>query len=216
MNRIAREQTLDLLDSATKGNNQDLYQIQRTLLQTKDVKARYADVQSQRAQMKPPKPPSPRQTRKAESIQFQEKTHRRNPDIPSILERPRQVSGTRKVPALVCARGVPFLRIKGRQPRNLSGVIRNKLETRWHRIEVRDRLQLEHLFAQDEDAWDRMTNATESCTWSEEIKRARDDVCTKIRESDQKNRALAENMWKVVLAERKAAKEEEEQRKVDI
>ena len=54
---------------------------------------------------------------------------------------------------MVNARGIPFLRLKKPQPKNLSGVIRAKLEKRWNRIVLRDRLQVDLLFAEDEEAW---------------------------------------------------------------
>lgn len=107
------------------------------------------------------------------------------------------------------------MRIKKPQPRNLSGVIRSKLEKRWNRIVARDRLTADLLFAKDEDAWDHLTNAREERTWSEEVKLALDDVYEKIRETDRRNRQLAENMWKVVLEERELAKKEDEQRKLE-
>ena len=119
------------------------------------------------------------------------------------------MSGKRRIPVLVNARGVPFLRIKKPQPRNLSGVIRRKLERRWHRIETRDRLQSELRFAMDEDAWDVLTYATESCTWAYAIESSLNDVQVKIQDSDRVNRELAERLWDIVLRERKLAVEEE-------
>jgi hypothetical protein len=164
----------------------------------------------------PPKPVSPRQARKEQTLRFEQETSRKHPDTLSILDRPQlSLNGKRKVPVLVNARGVPFLRIKKPQPRNLSGVIRNKLERRWNRIVARDRLTAELLFAKDEDAWDHLTNATEQPTWSEEVKLALDDVYEKVRETDRRNRQLAENMWKVVLEERELAKKEDGQRKLE-
>jgi hypothetical protein len=110
---------------------------------------------------------------------------------------------------------VPFLRIKKPQPRNLSGVIRSKLEKRWNRIVARDRLKVELLFAKDEDAWDHLTRATEQATWSEEIKLALDNVYEKIRGTDRQNRELAESMWSIVLEERELAKKEDEKRQLE-
>jgi len=201
-----------LLDSASKGNNQDADQISTILAQAKSIKEQFAA--QQRKKTPTEKPLSPLEARKLETLRSELETWERNPNTPSILNRPRPVSGRRQVPVLVNARGVPFLRIKKPQPKNLSGVIRNKLEKRWHRIEVRDRLQAELLFARDEDAWDRMTNTKDEGTWAEEHKLALEDVYGKIRKSDKKNRELAENMWKVVLKEREALEEEEKQRQV--
>jgi hypothetical protein len=164
----------------------------------------------------PPKPLSPRQARKEVTIRFEQETSRKHPEALSILNRPRlTLSGKRKIPVLVNARGVPFLRIKKPQPRNLSGVIRSKLEKRWNRIVARDRLKVELLFAKDEDAWDHLTRATEQATWSEEIKLALDNVYEKIRGTDRQNRELAESMWSIVLEERELAEKEDEKRQLE-
>ena len=80
---------------------------------------------------------------------------------------------------------------------------------------TRDRLNLELLFAKDEDAWDHLTRATEQATWSEEIKLALDNVYEKIRATDRQNQELAESMWKIVLEERELAKKEDENRQFD-
>lgn len=110
---------------------------------------------------------------------------------------------------LVNACGLPFLRIKKPQPLNVSGAIRGRLEKRQKRIERRDRLHAEVLFANDEDVWDDLTNNTEECTWSGEVKRSLDDTYAILEGSDRKSRELAENMWKIVLHEREKAKEED-------
>lgn len=126
------------------------------------------------------------------------------------------MSGRRRVPVLVSARGdVPFLRIKKPQPKNLSGVIRSKLDNRWKRIVRRDRLEEELLVAQDEDHWDSITGQKEPESWTTEIRNAHKEVIQKIKESDNKNRLLAEAMWNVVLAERELAAKEEKQREME-
>lgn len=167
--------------------------------------------QKQRAEeLERSRPPlSQKQARKAESIRFQEETRRRHPNTPSIFQYPQRPVTKRRVPVLVNARGVPFLRIKKPQPQNLSGTIRAILDKRWRRIEMRERLRTELLFAKDEDAWDRMTKNVEECKWTEEVEDALRDVCVKIDESDRKNRAVAEGMWRIVLTEREKVKEQE-------
>lgn len=113
---------------------------------------------------------------------------------------------------LVNARGIPFLRIKKPQPRNLSGFLRAKLEKRWHCIEVRDRLQSELLFAKDEDTWDRLTNAVEPCKWTDDVQQSLEMIFAKIANIDRTNKEMAEKMWQVVLKERELAAKEESQR----
>ncbi|KAJ5168269.1 uncharacterized protein N7482_003863 [Penicillium canariense] len=209
-------EALDLLDRASEGSQQDSGKLTAILAHTKTFKEQYAAKQRRMTELKLPKPVSPKQARKEQTMRFEQETSRKHPDALSILARPRSsLSGERKVPVLVNARGVPFLRIKKPQPRNLSGVIRTKLEKRWNRIVTRDRLHVELLFAKDEDAWDRLTNATEQSKWSEEVKLALDNVYEKIRETDRENRELAEKMWNVVLEERELAKKEQEQRQFE-
>ncbi|KAJ5640536.1 Ubiquitin-conjugating enzyme spm2 [Penicillium herquei] len=213
-NMLLRRQTLDLLDSANKGNKQDEQQIIKTLAAAKSRKEAYTAMQRDINKPKPPSPLSPRAARKQETILFEKQTQRRHPNTPSILSRPNlEISGKRHVPVLVNARGIPFLRLKKPQPKNLSGVIRAKLEKRWNRIVLRERLQTDLLFAKDEEAWDRITGITserESGTWSEAVKTALDSVRAKIIETDQQNREMAEKMWNIVLQERKLAEEEEQ------
>lgn len=136
-------------------------------------------------------------------------TARRHPDATPILSRPRPVvNGRRRVPVLVNARGVPFLRIKKPQPMNLSGVIRSKLDNRWKRVERRERLTDDSMLAEYEDLWDKLTVGREDVTWVKEVYDALKEVNTRIEDSDVKNKQLADDMWDVVLAERKLAEEE--------
>lgn len=136
-------------------------------------------------------------------------TARRHPDATPILSRPRPVvNGKRRVPVLVNARGVPFLRIKKPQPMNLSGAIRSKLDNRWKRVERRERLTDDSMLAEYEDLWDNLTVGREDVTWAKEVYDALKEVNTRIQESDVKNKQLADDMWDVVLAERKLAEEE--------
>ncbi|KAJ5659538.1 hypothetical protein N7507_005989 [Penicillium longicatenatum] len=211
-------QALDLLHSASKGNRQDENQITTILAQAKSIKERYSAIQREISQSKPPSPPKPlseRQIQRQKSIYHEKESWLRHPNAEPILLRPKaKVSGKRQVPVLVNARGVPFLRIKKPQPRNLSGVIRSKLEKRWHRIELRERLQVELLFAKDEDAWDHLTKTKtgDPTLWSASVKTSLDDVCQKIKQTDHDNREMSERMWQVVLEERELAAKEEKER----
>ncbi|EAW10638.1 LYR motif-containing protein [Aspergillus clavatus NRRL 1] len=209
-------EALDLLHSASHGNTQDAHRITKLLSESQSVKKQMVAEHSRLTAACAPKVLSKKTQRREESKQFQEMTARKHPDATPILSRPRpEVNGKRHIPVLVSARGVPFLRIKKPQPKNLSGVIRTKLDKRWRRIERRERLGLDLLFAKDEDHWDQLTlGRPETETWTQEVKNALDEVNMNIHESDKKNMELAEAMWQVVLAERKLAAEEEQQRSV--
>ena len=203
----------DLLHSACRGNQHDIDRMKTLMLESRHLKEKSASIQRALTAARPPKVVSPRQLKKEEAKRFQEMTARRHPDATPILSRPRPVvSGKRRIPVLVNARGIPFLRIKKPQPKFLSGIIRKKLQQRWKRIERRDALNYELLVARDEDLWDILTTRREPVTWFEAVDSSLKEVNRLIKESDYKNKELAEAMWKVVLAERKLAAEEESQR----
>ncbi|KAL4881551.1 hypothetical protein BJY04DRAFT_188325 [Aspergillus karnatakaensis] len=202
-------EALDLLHSATKGNKTSIRLISAILGEADSVKRRKQAVQDALAKARPVKEPSAKQRKIVENVRRQEMTAKRHPEAESILMRPRPaVSGRRRIPVLVNARGFPFLRIKKPQPKNLSGVLHSKLVRRQQFIDRRDRLEPEILFGHDEDKWDAMTTGSENTTWASEPTAALEDTRSWIKNSDKKKQALAEAMWKVVLAERDLAKKE--------
>lgn len=156
---------------------------------------------------------SPRIVRK-DKIRASNRITKAHPDVEPILSRPRPtVSGIRRVPALVSARGeVPFLRIKKPQPRILSLVIDNKLKRRWNWIVTRQRLDDELEMANAEDRWDAMMGETVEGSWRVPILESLREVKTKIRQSDEANAKLAGKMWEVVLKERELAEKEKNER----
>jgi hypothetical protein len=198
---VAVWQALDLL-SSSHTNQHDAHQITTLIAQARSQKDKYAAMQRKIRPVAPPaKPLTPKKARKEESIRFQEETNQRHPNATSILNRPRPLGDKkRNVPVLVNARGLPFLRYKKPQPRNVSSVIRTKLGRRWNWIERRDRLKIELLFAKDEEEWDRVTETKEPSTWSEHPANAIVDVNAKIAHFDMHAKELADNMWKIVLA----------------
>ncbi|KAL5332930.1 hypothetical protein BJX70DRAFT_89206 [Aspergillus crustosus] len=204
-------EALDLLHSVSQGNKNDKDTLKKILFEAEAVKTHKTRVQDALAAARAPKEPSAKKLKTQETLRYQEETARRHPDATPILSRPRpDVSGRRRIPVLVNARGIPFLRIKKRQPKNLSGVIRSKLDRRWKMIERRDRLEPEILFGRDEDDWDSLTTGAEEETWATEPEVAAEQTQTWIKTSDSKKMLLAEAMWKVVLAERELAEKEKQ------
>ncbi|OQD87830.1 hypothetical protein PENANT_c005G05684 [Penicillium antarcticum] len=189
-------EALDLLSSASGGNRRDTHQITTLLAQHKSQKEKHAAMQRKSGSVKPVKPLSDKKARKAESIRYQQETARRHPNATPVLSRPRPLGSLgdkiRKVPVLVNARGIPLLRFKKPQPRNLSDTLRKKLHNRWVWIMRRERLQLDILFAKDEDEWDRMTQTRERSTWVQPVQESLDDVCDKVIRWDMKNKENAE------------------------
>ncbi|OXV07409.1 hypothetical protein Egran_04829 [Elaphomyces granulatus] len=210
-------EAVDLLHSTSQGNESEIYRLQTLLSEGRSLRLLNASEHRELTNARCNKPLSALDKKKAESRRYQRATAYRHPNAQPILSRPRPVvSGRRRVPVLVSARGVPFLRIKKPQPKILSDVIRTKLDKRWNRILLRDRLQAELLLAKDEDDWDGLVGDETLPSWTSEIRVALEEVIEKIQGSDQKNKELAEAMWNVVLSERKLAEEEAERRGLEI
>lgn len=200
---------LDSIHSASRGNENEIQRISTLISESQLAKQLNSSAQRERTKAKPVKPLSLKEKRREEVSVFEKMTARRHPDATPILSRPRPVvNGKRRVPVLVNARGVPFLRTKKPQPMNLSGVIRSKLDNRWKRVERRERLTDDSMLAEYEDLWDKLTIDREDVTWAKEAYDALKEVNTRIKESDVKNKQLADDMWNVVLAEHKLAEEE--------
>lgn len=200
---------LDSIHSASRGNENEIQRISTLISESQLAKQLNSSAQRERTKAKPVKPLSLKEKRREEVRAFEKMTARRHPDATPILSRPRPVvNGKRRVPVLVNARGVPFLRTKKPQPMNLSGVIRSKLDNRWKRVERRERLTDDSMLAEYEDLWDKLTIDREDVTWAKEAYDALKEVNTRIKESDVKNKQLADDMWNVVLAEHKLAEEE--------
>ncbi|KAL4920221.1 hypothetical protein BDW62DRAFT_13636 [Aspergillus aurantiobrunneus] len=202
-------EALDLLHSASQGNKNDSNLITTILSEAHLTKQRKRELQATLSVLQPKKQLSRKQIKIRENQRLQAETDQPHPERTSILSRPRPVvCGKRHIPVLVSASGVPFLRIKKPQPRSVTRVIRQKQKRRWSWIERRERLELEILFGQDEDYWDTLTTGGEEERWVNAPRAARAGVNNQILKHDKKNKALAEAMWKVVLAERKLAEEE--------
>lgn len=200
---------LDSINSASRGNENEIQRISTLISESQLAKQLNSSAQRERTKAKPVKPLSLKEKRREKVRAFEKMTARRHPDATPILSRPRPVvNGKRRVPVLVNARGVPFLRTKKPQPMNLSGVIRSKLDNRWKRVERRERLTDDSMLAEYEDLWDKLTIGREDVTWAKEVYDALKEVNTRIKESDVKNKQLADDMWNVVLAEHKLAEEE--------
>lgn len=207
---LCLSKALDLIHFASQGDQHETKRLSALLAEGQRKIECSKVYQRERTKTKLVKPLSKKEKRKQETQAFERKTAQRHPDATAILSRPRPViSGKRRVPVFVNARGVPFLRIKKPQPLNLSGVIRSKLDNRWRRIERRDSLEVALTLARGEDLWDELTlGGQEEDSWQYEVHNALKAVNNKIRDTDLKNKKMAEDMWKVVLAERKLAAEE--------
>ncbi|KAL6239035.1 hypothetical protein BDW75DRAFT_236739 [Aspergillus navahoensis] len=205
-------EALDLVDSAALGNEDNIGLVWRLLAKTQSTREQKKEFQSVLSLIRPVKQPNKKERKAEENRKFQEATAQRHPDATSILERPRPiVSGKRRIPVLVNASGIPFLRIKKPQPQSLSRMIRRKVAERQKLVERRERLEPEVLFGEDEDQWDDLTNGREQDEerWSSAPRAAFDEVYRRIGEDNRRKQSLARSMWEIVLAERKLAEEEQ-------
>ncbi|KAL4989096.1 hypothetical protein BDW68DRAFT_76194 [Aspergillus falconensis] len=205
-------EALDLIDSAALGNEDEIGLIWRILAKAQSTKEENKEFQSVLSHIRPVKQPNKKERKAEENRKYQEATAQRHPDATSILERPRPVvSGKRRVPVLVNASGIPFLRIKKPQPQSLSRMIRRKIAERQKLVERREKLEPEVLFGEDEDQWDYLTNGREEDEerWSSAPRAAFDEVYRRIGEDNRRKQALARSMWEIVLAERKLAEKEQ-------
>lgn len=207
------------MHSASRGDGESVWRISKIFkdYQTKRDKARKIVSSSSRL--------SPRQKKKAENKAFQRQTMFCHPDTEPILSRPRPtVSGQRRIPVLVNARGVPFLRIKKPQPQSLSRYLRYKLAFKSKLIQRRDRLLIDALFAKDEEDWNRLIEGKEVTppviqgqhplpwlegSWLQSALESYKKAFYDNVRFEEKQQGLAEQMWKVVLAERALAAKEQ-------
>ncbi|OJJ57498.1 hypothetical protein ASPSYDRAFT_154146 [Aspergillus sydowii CBS 593.65] len=204
-------EALDLLYSASQGNRHDSSLITTILSEAHVAKQRKKNFQSVLSELRPVQPLSQKQIKKEKNRRFQELTVRPHPDATPILSRPRPViNGRRRIPVLVNACGIPFLRIKKPQPQSISRVIRTKINDRQRLADRRQMLEPEILFAKDEDYWDSLTTGEEADSWASESEATSKEIENKLRNDTIENIRLADAMWKIVLAERKLAEEEKQ------
>ncbi|KAI5285335.1 hypothetical protein KEM52_002489, partial [Ascosphaera acerosa] len=223
----AGREALDLLHDCVDGSQPSRIQL-HTLLQSSAALA--SNLQTQRqAQAATYRPTDSQDVGKRQQRRAEGRARRR-PDAlrghpgtqPLTAVRPwARVSGRRRVPVLVNARGLPFLRIKKPQPPALSRALRSYLDNRWKRVERRDRLEEEMLQADAEDRWDEIvraamghneTPAERECTWKLATQQALNAVNALVLKHDREAGKRAEAMFDVVLRERELAKQERAER----
>jgi hypothetical protein len=168
----------------------------------------------------------------------------RYPGSKPVLQRPLPLSeikgGKRRVPDLISARGVPFLRYSKPQPISLSRVIRQKQDRDQKKWTQQEGLKSDIVFAQWEDEWDGIVEAQtveEHCqtqskltpsqasegdagdgvreeSWKHEIVLAEGELYRQIKESGMKNAELGRKMWEIVVKERELAAQEKREAKI--
>lgn len=168
----------------------------------------------------------------------------RYPGSKPILQRPLPLSeikgGKRRVPNLISAQGVPFLRYSKPQPISLSRVIGQKQERDQRKWTQREGLAADTIIAQWEDEWDEAVQAQmakeqgrgqrslkpadklkgsgetndQEERWKYEIVSAERELYRQIKENDRKNAELGRTMWEIVVKERELAAQEKREAKI--
>ena len=168
----------------------------------------------------------------------------RHPGSKPVIERPLPLSeikgGKRRVPNLVSAQGVPFLRYRKPQPISLSRVIKQKQGLDQKRLTQQEGLRADTIIAQWEDEWDEVTEAhkgeergqnqdrlvaSQASTdftadevreesWRHEPTIAEVELYQQMKETDRKNAELGRQMWGVLAKERELAEQEKREAKI--
>lgn len=200
-----KKKALDVIDAAIEGDAQSLSRIQSLLKE------------------RPPPENWMKKNKRAKYLAKLEHDANRPPKAPSIFERfPRPtVKGIRKVPFIVNANGIPFLRYKKPQPENVSRSIRNMVNS--HNEQIYSRRVLEEFYlplSEYEDEWDEILRVNgcwrsgiEEPTWLEAYEGQLDEVNTRLDIWDQTILETGKKLFDIVKAEQALAEKEAEERR---
>jgi hypothetical protein len=183
--------------------------------------------------VKAQKPPSQRRMPKIEHLKTvaNKANQERHPESKPILERPLPLSeirgGNRRVPNLVTAHGMPFLRYSKPQPISLSRVIRQRLEWNDKNWAQRSVLEKQILMAEFEDKWDELLrqehgivvgnikdNFVAEPSWTDEFRKTDAAILKAIRVKDAKYVETGEKMWEIVKKEKELKRQEKIERRI--
>ena len=155
----------------------------------------------------------------------------------SLFDRPlplEKLTGRRHVPVLFNANHIPVLRLKKPQPASLSRFLRQRIEQRQARHNLRFRLYEELQTAYREDEWDELVgedviegpsqslaramlgtrvDSNEESQWTDAVEQAIREVHGKLNEERVKNKDMAEKMQAVVDCETELFEKERAERK---
>jgi hypothetical protein len=135
----------------------------------------------------------------------------------NVFPRPTVV-GIRKVPFLVSAGQLPFVRFKKPQPSNVSRVLRDLRKQREVRFEQRYALQDYYIpLAEYEDQWDVLVGEQNGeiksgmelgLGWAHFMRVQRGEISDKISDADRKSKELAATMLDIINSEARLAEKE--------
>lgn len=203
---------LDLLDASVAGDDASTTRI-------KDLVARMPESLKQ-----PPPPPKHLMPKVKNPAHYPPKEEHK---LENMFPRPLgSVKGIRKAPFLVNAGGLPFIRWKKPQPKNVTRVIQTKIKTRqWRRDKLHEIDEVMLPMAHHEDRWDTLMFQLENREKGVEVsgqKRAkyvhavenyRQELVDLYKQDDQRLRQMSRRFTDIVLKEQEYVKIEKKQRK---
>ncbi|KAF1817213.1 hypothetical protein P152DRAFT_445337 [Eremomyces bilateralis CBS 781.70] len=197
---------LDVLDAAAEGDKTSLSRIQSFL------------------KSHPPPADWPKKDRRAKQLRKVARRENLPPKAPSIFDRfPRPtVKGIRKVPQIVNAGNIPFLRYKKPQPESVSRVIRTMIFGQTYQMYRQRTLEEFYIpLAEHEDIWDRIVEKTRGCSrsegggekWQSVYRTQNAEVGAWFKERNKNLRETARKLSDIVEAEQALAEKEAEERR---
>jgi hypothetical protein len=237
-------EALDLLHACNKNSPSALAQL-KSLLESTAAQAEYTS--AYRAALAAARSPtSPQKLSKIAHLRAiaTKANSTRYPWSKPVLERPLPLDeikgGKRRVPNLVSAQGIPFLRYSKPQPISLSRVIRQKQDRDQKKWTRQESLKGDIIIAQWEDEWDEIVAGLKAeeqargkgnvrppldsdgrkeaggpeASWKHEMVVAEGELYQQIKRNDWKNAEMGRKMWEIVVKERELAAQEKREAKI--
>ena len=237
-------EALDLLHACNKNSPSALARL-KSLLESTAAQAEYTS--AYRAALAAARSPtSPQKLAKIAHLRAitTKANSTRYPWSKPVLERPLPLDeirgGKRRVPNLVSAQGIPFLRYSKPQPISLNRVIRQKQDRNQKKWSQQESLKGDIVIAQWEDEWDEIVAGQmaeehgrgkgklrsprdlsgrekvddREASWKHEMVVAEGELYRQIKESDWKNAEMGRKMWEIVVKERELAAQEKREAKI--
>ncbi|KAI9800094.1 MAG: hypothetical protein M1825_004276 [Sarcosagium campestre] len=141
------------------------------------------------------------------------------PGATPVLERPYlEISGPRHVPKLVNAGSNPMLRFKKPQSPYLSGLIRDKINTKQRRYSRLEELEADLQLSRMEDDWERSMGleagqGIDEPSWAASLLDERRELNALLKAEERKKRELSLKMQEIVDRERELWEQERQERR---
>jgi hypothetical protein len=175
--------------------------------------------------------------------------HIRQPGVKSILARPLPLdeipNQRRKIPFLVAAHGIPFLRYGKPQSIGFGRYLRQQRASDAKKWEQKNAIEVTKVLAESEEEWDRILEdhhgvcdgvvqsghagaemvsqrgftqtrrSTIDSSWSQPLWESDQMLYEQLKARTIKRAAMGKKLWQIVLEERELARQEKIQRRID-